>query len=286
MFVQLVETGAGQVSGRYEQVVLQADGKISDLNAGVTGAVSGDTIVIAIKPNGWLTEAFTASGTISNGVVRLSSGASQGSLNAVFTKSGETEFRTEVARLRTEADRLQAARSEQESVQHQAQLEFEAAHRAEAVSSEIREFLARWNVPEERFSALERRFEDATIRMQNLLAREEAVYGGFQASVARSQLSVVINQLSIDANGAHISLNSSRQTFEFAATGIRRSWGEASSACTGLSNSACHTAIVAFGGFDDRYQALKRQFDHAEAVWNRERLKQEVIVKAAYSATR
>ena len=39
--VQLVETGDGHLTGRYEQVLLQPGGKIDDMNAVITGAADG-----------------------------------------------------------------------------------------------------------------------------------------------------------------------------------------------------------------------------------------------------
>src|SRR5260370_38257914 len=73
VLVQLVETG-GQLTGRYEQVVLKPDGKLERMNAAVTGASDGRTVVVTIKPTELLSGTITASGTLEGSTLHLAGG--------------------------------------------------------------------------------------------------------------------------------------------------------------------------------------------------------------------
>lgn len=44
--LQLVQADGGHLTGRYEEVIVQPDGKRSDLNASVSGAVDGPCVVV------------------------------------------------------------------------------------------------------------------------------------------------------------------------------------------------------------------------------------------------
>jgi hypothetical protein len=62
ILLQVVQTADGQLTGRYEQVVLQNGGKVARMVALVTGASDGHTIVVNIKPTELLSGSITASG--------------------------------------------------------------------------------------------------------------------------------------------------------------------------------------------------------------------------------
>ena len=64
VLIQIVQTNDGNLTGRYEQVVLQPNGKIDDMNAAIVGATDGQTVAVTINPNGFLTGNIVVSGTI------------------------------------------------------------------------------------------------------------------------------------------------------------------------------------------------------------------------------
>jgi len=84
--LQVVQTADGQLTGRYEQVVLQNGGKVARMVASVTGASDGHTIVVNIKPTELLSGSITASGVVDGSIVRLSGGGYGSNLDLVFAK--------------------------------------------------------------------------------------------------------------------------------------------------------------------------------------------------------
>ena len=46
----MVETAGDQLTGRYEQTVLEPSGQIKQIIASITGASDGHTVVVTIKP--------------------------------------------------------------------------------------------------------------------------------------------------------------------------------------------------------------------------------------------
>jgi hypothetical protein len=95
--VQIVQTADGHLTGRYEQVVLQPDGKLDDLNASVTGATDGRTVAITIKPSELLAGSFPVSGTVDGHLLHLTGGGNGSNLTLNLVKSDEADFRTETA---------------------------------------------------------------------------------------------------------------------------------------------------------------------------------------------
>ena len=112
--VQLVETNGGQLTGRYEQTVLQPNGKLEQMNASITGASDGRTVVVTIKPTELLSGSFTASGTIEGSTIHLSGGGYGSTLNLNLIKSEESAFRALVADLTNQSHQIIATRALQE----------------------------------------------------------------------------------------------------------------------------------------------------------------------------
>ena len=101
VMIQIVETGDGNLTGRYEQVRLQPVGKIEDVNATIAGAMNGETVVLTIKTADFFAASVPVSGTFRGGVLHLTGGSY---LILNLTKADEANFRAQVAAL-TEQDR-------------------------------------------------------------------------------------------------------------------------------------------------------------------------------------
>lgn len=95
--LQMAETD-GRVTGRFEEIMVRADGSLNETNAAIVGAVDGQTIVLTAKSSGLLTNSTTASGTFHGNVVRLTDARGH-----VFTllRSDEAGFHSEVALLKS-----------------------------------------------------------------------------------------------------------------------------------------------------------------------------------------
>jgi len=96
VMIQIVETGGDSFTGRYEQVALQADGKIEDMNATISGARNGETVVATIKTADFFAASVPVSGTFRGGVLHLTGGSY---LILNLTKADEANFRAQVAAL-------------------------------------------------------------------------------------------------------------------------------------------------------------------------------------------
>src|SRR5262249_31543369 len=96
VLLQVVRTPDSQLRGRYEQIVLQPDGKLARLSAAVTGASDGRTVVVTIKATESSPE-ITASGTVDGSVLHLNGSGPGANLELTFIKSEEADFRSHVA---------------------------------------------------------------------------------------------------------------------------------------------------------------------------------------------
>jgi hypothetical protein len=73
--VQIVQTLGGQLTGRYEQTVLQSGGRLDQMSASITGASDGHTVVVTIKPSEFSADSIAASGTVEGSLLHLSGGS-------------------------------------------------------------------------------------------------------------------------------------------------------------------------------------------------------------------
>jgi len=294
--VQLVETSDGHLTGRYEQVLLQPGGKIDDMNAVITGAVDGQTVVVTIKPSEFLSGTIAASGTIEGRLLRLSGGGNGGSLNLNLLRSDEGDFRAQVAALTEQARQINNARLQQEAGQRQAKIEADQLANLQSLTQRMFVFTTKAAAMLPKFAPVEQRYHDITQRMRGALAREQSIYGGGQASVARGQISVAINQAAIEANQIHIGVGSSYQTFDSSSGQLNRESAGASQGCRGAhvatgaapipvgyetQNAACLRFFDVAKDYEQRVSDLRAAFSKAETIWNAERREQDQIVQAS-----
>jgi hypothetical protein len=297
--VQLVETGDGHLTGRYEQVLLQPGGKIDDMNAVITGAVDGQTVVVTIKPSEFLSGTIAASGTIEGRLLHLSGGGNGGSLNLNLLRSDEVDFRAQVAVLTEQARQINNARLQQEAAQRQAKIEADQRANLQSLTQRMIVFTTKADATLPKFAPMEQRYHDITQRMRGALAREQSIYGGGQASVARGQISVAINQAAIQANQIHIGVGASYQTFDFDIGQLNRESAGASQGCRGAHvatdtapvpvkyearNAACLRFFDVTKDYEQRVSDLRAAFSKAETIWSAERREQDQIVQESNAA--
>jgi hypothetical protein len=109
--VQIVETAGGQLTGRYEQTVLQATGQLDRMNASITGASDGRTIVLTITRTELTAGSITASGTLQGSILHVSGGGDGGKIDLTVAKSDEATYQSQVASLGDQARSITAART-------------------------------------------------------------------------------------------------------------------------------------------------------------------------------
>jgi hypothetical protein len=281
--MQIVETKDGQLTGRYEEVVLQPTGKIDDTNAIIAGAVSGPTVVVTIKGAEFLAGDIVASGTIEGRALHLTGGGHGVNLTLNLLKADEADFRTWVAAL-----------TRQQAVQRDMKIAADQLAGLRRLSDRMTAFAAKADAMLPKFAPVEQRYRDITRRMRRALAREQSIYGGGQASVARGQISVAINQAAIEGSQLHDSVQSSYQDMannagqlDSAAKGASRFCRESHQSNAALpavvgpdaKNAVCLQYFGAEKSFRQEIMELTAAFAQIEAVWNIEGQAQDKIVK-------
>lgn len=297
VLLQVVESSDHHLTGRYEQVVLQPNGTLSDTNAGVSGAADAGTVVLTIKPNELLAPGMAASGTVEGNVLHLSGG---GGMDLYLIRSDEAAFRAQVAQLSQRGQRVIAAKNEAEVEKREA----DSLHRqVDFVNSLVKRmwaFDAKASESLPKFRPIEQRYSYITQRMQAALQRERSIFGDYRAQVARSQIYVAIDQAAISANSLHIQVDSSRQTFDFTSKQLLNDTQTAEQYCQGMQtapaadsvasardslHAACGQFSEKVGQFRKNQAALRQAFAHAEEVWQSEHREQDSIVQASERAS-
>lgn len=292
--VQIVETADGHLTGRYEQVVLQPDGKIDDMNAVIAGAADGQTVVVTIKPSELLSGTIAASGTVEGRLLHLTGGGNGANLTLNLVRSDEADFRNQVAALTEQSRRMNEARARREAEQRHAKMEADQIANLQNLTERMTSFAAKADTMLPKFPPAEQRYRDITGRMRAALARERSIYGGGQASVARGQISVAINRAAIDANQLHISVGGAYRDFDFEANELGRESAAAGQGCRGTPvateatpvpaghpdrSAVCQRFFDAARTFAQRVSDLRGAFAEIEQVWRTERGEQDEIVQ-------
>ncbi len=283
--VQVVETKDGQLTGRYEEVILQPTGKIDDNNAIIAGAVNGRTVVVTIKATEFLVGGIVASGTIDGRALHLTGGGNGVNMTLNLLKSDEADFRTQVAAL-----------TRQQVAQHDIKIAADQLVELKGLSDRMIAFATKADALLPKFAPAEQRYRDITRRIRGALAREQSIYGGGQASVARGQISVAINQTAIEGSQLHDSVQSSFRDIANDAGQLASEAKGASQFCREshqsnaplpavvgpeAKNAVCRQYFDAEKKFRQKIMEMKVAFVRIEAVWKIEGQAQDKIVKAS-----
>lgn len=286
VFLELVETDHGHLSGRYEQVVIDPAGKLQDMNAAVAGAINGESVAVSIKPDGFLTTPLSASGTFDGTALVLSGGETQGAINLSFHRGDMTEFRQQVASLEAQANRINAARARAESLRRQEQYQTETMQKLADVTSKMRDFVARSPSPSGHFPVTEERMREVTERMRRGLERERSIWGIGQASLARGQVSLAIGQLALVGNNLVMQYENARNSYNGVIRSLQHEWQRLLAPCLSTPlpvslNSACTDAQSAARAFDGRVNALREAFTNTGEFLKAEHQTQQYLQQEA-----
>lgn len=278
--VAIVETASGQLTGRYEQTVLQPSGRLDQVIASITGASDGQTLVVTIKPNTnqLFSSNITASGTIQGAVLHLSGGGGDGSkIDLNLAKSDEAAYRAEVADLINQARAINEARAQADQLAHLNDLTKKMITGSASADAQL-----------VKFSPIEQRYRAITEWMNTALARQQSIYGDGQASLARGQVRLAINQAGMEAAQLHSGIQGSNQEIGAQIQLLIKSAVDFSQRCQSDEagqnvdlHAACLKFLDAAKKFKQSIETLGRAFDHAEQVWVEERRKQDNIIQIA-----
>ena len=105
VILQIVQSQGNQLQGRAEQVSLASGGqKIDTSNFAVTGAVSGGTIILNLKPAEFMSGIIPMSGTVSRSGVQISGGSGNQSFTWILARSDQSNFDRQVSSLTARAN--------------------------------------------------------------------------------------------------------------------------------------------------------------------------------------
>jgi hypothetical protein len=280
--VQIVETAGGQVTGRFEETVLQPDGKLVRTIDSITGASDGQTVVVTLKAPELLSDSISASGTLTGTSLHLSGGGAGRTIDLTLSKGDETTYQNQVAYLSGRGYTIIEARTQSDNLARLNDLTKKMLTYSTAADEQLT-----------KFPPIEKRYRTITSLMTQALARERSIYGEGQASVARGQIDVAINQGAGDAEQIHVSVQSAKQAIGAQTRPLLKDTLAASPHCHSAESQQSidmQAACLKFREAATKYQKsldnLEQAFDQAERVWTAERSKQEAIIHAADIASR
>lgn len=285
--VEVVETNDGQLTGRYEQVLLQSSGKLADTNAALSGAANNGTVVITIKPTEFLSGSITISGTFDGRALHLAGGGNGTTLSLNLVSADESVFRTQVANLTNVANQI-----------HQAGLDADALAKARNFIKLMDAFSAHADAQLKQFAPTEQNLQNITDQMRLALAREQATLGDGQASVARSQISVWISQAEVSASQIHNGIDAAYRDFDGKSAPILTKLTTAIPGCyaivsgtmvisdstpanVGMLKSTCVKVLDSAKSFQAKVASVRQSFARIAGVWNEEHQKQAAMVRAS-----
>ncbi|MET3515626.1 hypothetical protein ABIC63_003410 [Pseudacidovorax sp. 1753] len=197
MYVQLVELPGGAVVGRFRQVSLGKDNKLSTLDAPISGAASGEQFVGKIEA-AWHeggVRAFSGK-RMPGGLIQLT-GA--GGLRANLRPAGEDDETRALEALRQGAEQATAAKEKAEA---KAQRQKSWRKRTEALQGIVLATL-RYNAMQSlsfrKYTDYPARYEATTAKLEDLLAQVKAARGDTGELIGRrSTLTASMFHTSID----------------------------------------------------------------------------------------
>ncbi len=218
--IQIVQTNDGNLTGRYEQVVLQPDGKLHDMNATITGATNGQTVVVTIKPSEFLAGNIATSGTIQGGLLHLTGGGSGSNLTLNLQKSDDdAEFSSHVANLTNQANQINETRRQQEAEKSAAEVQAKIEQQKDNFIAEANNLIRNMQVKNmESDKVIKHLLQDEayyhaiTSKVRSHYERCEQL-SGYRNGVARDQIIVAMNQGVVATNQVDVHVQSIKTSF-------------------------------------------------------------------------
>jgi hypothetical protein len=281
--IQVVQTAGGQITGRYEQSVLEpSSGKLEQTAFSLTGASDGQTIVVTMKGAQLLSGSITASGTILATQLHLSGQGTGGTVDLNLSKSDETTYKMQVAKLSLQGRLAIEAAAKASLLARLEKLTQDMATNSGAIEAQMT-----------KFPPIEQRFRAITGMMNTALAKERSIFGGGQASVTRGQIGVAINQGGVEAEQLYQSLQTAGQDMTGKLQPLVTSANDLIARCTSNEiksdasfRAGCDRLFNIGKTFQRDTEKLRAAFVHAEQVWVDEHTKQQEIIRAADVAAR
>lgn len=212
--IQIVETAGNHLIGHMEEDHL-AGGAVQATNFTITGAVSGETVIMNIGSS--ILGTISASGTISDGTLHLVGGSGGSSFEMTLTRASLAEYQQAVGLLRqaAAANAADIAAAKQRSDARKAYFSklsiAESRMKSDLAKTErMNEGMAEYPkvlaVRTKQLHAIDDRYRVTTRQMSEELERERGFIGAGQASVARAQIANGEVQANLSDSNLHMSV--------------------------------------------------------------------------------
>ncbi|MCR4158432.1 hypothetical protein NUK34_06135 [Kerstersia gyiorum] len=223
--LQLIETKAGGVIGRYREVVVTEIGAKSDSDVSVSGNVHGDQIIGRIE-RAWIQGgAIAFSGTRTNSGIRLSGGDGLRGNLFFSTEQDEQKVITELMKLAKQAGDVKRTEKAQREADRHARSELADL---DSALSQAKEFQSKGAETVAALGKVPAHYETITVRQEQMAAYARTLSDG----VARSQVSIAINSLTIsELIGTNIRVESSVGSAEAARDRVLHNLSTAKTIC-------------------------------------------------------
>lgn len=297
IMLQVVQLSGGQVQGRMDEVVLASSGQqLNETSFSVTGAVSGETIVLSLRKTGVpqvFAKVTSMSGVLKDGRMQLSEGHTnkQGILTVTLNKSNPSFFNRQVATLSDAANAGASAAATEKRLQEQRK-DAERRLHVETESRKVFDNYCPYTAKiESRLKGVREAFIKTTKVMEEKLQEQKvtppnSVHNGFE----RNQILYSINDDWYDSNDIEYSLNdlSSDANYTKGTIHIKSVPGldyamkqDALHGCGNGGVGFCAQVNTAFNRADQCNTDLIAAFQKTYVVQDQERAKQEVIKQEA-----
>ena len=295
VILQIVQLSGNQLQGRAEQVSPSSNGqRLNTWNYSVSGAVSGDTIVLSLK-NGdspqFLSGTIPMSGTVNGNGLQISGGQSGGSgtFTWILRRSNQSAFDSQVAALTTAANaaanraaNTKRMEEERKAEAHRLQVEIQSKHSFD-------DYCPRTARMESNLKKVRDDFRKITVIMHERLAKERVTPPNSPGNgYARNQISYDINDDWYSSNDTGYTLNDFSMDAHYSngTIDIRSNLGyplkeDAFHGCGNSSRGFCAQVSAAFNRADQCNTDLIAAFQKTYAIQAQERAKQESIRQEA-----
>jgi hypothetical protein len=291
VILQIVRLSGKQIQGRAEQASVSADGqRLNTSNYFVSGAVSGETIVLSLK-DAYSGSIIPMSGTLNGGDMQISGGHPDGSgtFTWILHRSSQSVFDRQVAALSAVANagasRASAAKKLQDQIkadEHQRKVQIQSKKSFDSYCPYTAEI-------ESKLEKIRGDFRKITVVMNEKLEKERATPpNSSENGYERNQILYSINDDWYGSNGVGYDFNDLSMDAHYAngTIDIRSSLGyamkeDAFHGCGNGSTGFCAQVNEAFNRAAQCNTDLIAAFQKTNAVQNQERAKQKAIKQEA-----
>lgn len=289
-WLQIVQTPDKHLTGQYETVTVNNDGKLDYHAAPVTGAIDGETVTLAIKVYPLLPP-VPRSGIIKGNDLTLTGGESGQPM--VVHRAKQDEYTAARQELEAEARVLRAGQADAEQRQRVERQMGVDANNLRATISQAVWISGRQPKLLERVQQAEAEYVGITQNIRNLMRERRELVSNGESRLEIGRNAVALNQKSIQTDQLHVSVSGGdRATYSEIESTMKR-LKAAESRCQSTQTApgdmfqpgikawvdACQALREALPQFQRTEQTLRQAFVQIESVYQRELAEQNNLVR-------